>query len=316
MEITHILQHSNIGTLRYPSFGLGASYQPIDFSGIVEFEDGDKPNAGNYLQVAAQIYKTAQQGKAAGKAIIGNTREEQLDNVGKRGATSAVIYSVGAGAAAYTWGISSLLTLVPAEVYEKTLGQWFSDGFKCWGASETPTTAQQKFEIEANFIKGRAIQLVQSFDGKSFLDIEKAINDFWVFFYNVRSGERNWLDPKTSPVAKHCTRDGLILMVKALDNLVKEIEPKLIETIALTGHALVSRGTKEVTYRKSYKGPAHEPYKIKVPQYRIRINPAALNTAKKPLGNPSPNRSEAGFSTLAIWGMAALAAGTLIYKSI
>ena len=301
--------------MRGPGMGRSEIYIDNNFQTSSSGNKSSQQVAQDYAGFAADIIGAARSGAAQNQALIGTgTREQRLAAIGKTGATSSVIYAVGAGASAYTYGISALLTLVPAEVYEKTFGQWFKDGFDCWGSSWTPTTAKQTFEIEAEFIKARLIQVLQSFEGSTFADIEKRINDFMKFFYNVQSHSRSW----HKRGAKDCTARGLKLLVESLNNLKKELIPPLIQTIAATGHALVDDGTETVTYKKAYQGPGHPDLKINVERFKVRINPAALGKdeqAALSAFEEGPKNTNAGVSTFGIIALAAAAAGTYLYAS-
>jgi len=286
-------------------------------------QSGVAPTTGNtkgqdWATFGASIYSSATQGAAQNRAATQyGSREEKLNAIGKSGATSAIFHTVGSGAAAFTYGISAILTLIPAETWEKTFGQWFKDGFKCYGASWTPTTAQQTFNIEAEYIKQKLVETMYSWDGMTFTDIEASINAFWEFFYNVQSGSRRWLDDN----ARDCTRDGLKLLVESLNNLVKELETGISKALSGGGHLVQKAGTKKVTYAQNkdngYPG-GHPPYDINVPQFKIKVNPAVLQPEEQQavqIYEKEVKKTQAGFGTTGILALAALAAGAYIYNS-
>ena len=50
-------------------------------------------------------------------------------------------------------------------------------------------------------------------------NLEKHVNDFWVFFYGFKPQERHWLETS----AKDCTKDGLKLLISLLTDLRDQI---------------------------------------------------------------------------------------------
>ncbi len=278
--------------------------------GLSESNKSTSQIAGDYTGFALSLFQAGKQGGAYNEAsITQGTKQQRLDAIGQTGFTSSIIKASGAGAAAFTFGISALATLIPSQWYEKVLGQLFSGGFSCIGSSWTPKKALQVAEIENEFLRNEAMGVIQKFQTATVVEIEQAINGFVEYFYSIRSVERDW--EKTT--AKKCTKKGLVLMIKTLDEGFKEYMAMLTQAINTAGHTLAKTGkTKTVKYPAEAHTGRHA-LTQKVPQYEIIINPAVLGQiqaeeAAKGNNLPIEGPTTTKFKTSSVVGMAALAA--------
>ncbi|EAR15430.1 hypothetical protein RB2501_13919 [Robiginitalea biformata HTCC2501] len=235
-----------------------------------------------------------------------------------------------------------ITSIVPTEIWDKTFGAVFANGFnfKCWGATWNPTKAEEVFTQEADKIRNWFSQALNT----PLVGLEKAINDFWIKFYGVRSTERHWLGSS----AKDCTKDGLKLLIGSLDGLASELRTAQKSAIEGAGHVVQSTLAVKRTYPPEEHTGRHS-LTYEVPQYKVLINnagsqvtpstPVARNTNSStyvdPLGNvyidgqltiPANNSStnrnftndqpqKAGFGTGALLLVGAVALGAMYFKN-
>ncbi|WP_291866643.1 hypothetical protein [Maribacter sp.] len=282
---------------------------------------GSGSKGGDWANAATGVVSSGVQGAKNNQMLVSQgTREQRLSQIGRTGATSSTIKSIGIAAAPYTYGITAVLALVPSAWYEKVLGQWFSGGFKCIGSSWTEKRAKQTVAIEAEYLKSEAASVFYKMETGTIAEIETAINAWMEFFYSVRSTERHWL----SSSAKDCTKKGLFLLVKSLDESKKEIVSHFKQGIARYGHLLANSGTKTVKYPPEKHTGRHSLSK-EVEQFKIQLNPSAKSTDQinKAVAttydgtnkNITPVVQQAGMGKIGIVLMAALAGGAYMYKN-
>ena len=265
------------------------------------------------VQVAGNANQAAQNNRMA---VSTGSRDQRLAAVGQSGATSATIQTIGAAAAPYTYGISAILTLIPADLYEKTLGQWFKDGFKCWGTTWTPTKAKTVSQIQIEYMKATALDTLQVFSNGTIAEVEQAINNYMLFAYSIQIGERHWLD--SNDKKSKCTEEGLKVLIKVLDECIKEVVAAFKLAIGKAGHYLEVADSITHEYPPGGENSSKKSVVQKVPQYRIKINPAVYQQNSK--SNPGTSIfnggiQQAGFGTTGALIIAALIGGAYMYKN-
>ena len=171
-----------------------------------------------------------------------------------------------AGAVPVAGQAASLISsIIPKKIYNKTFGAVFANGFnfKCWGATWNPKKAETEFNKDAQIVKARLQQVLTT----PLSGIERAINDFWIWFYGIRSTQRNWLNTS----AKDCTRDGLKILIGSHDGLAAQTELTIEQALTGAGHEIGDKGTVRKTYPpESHTGRHALTYNV--PQYRVTIN--------------------------------------------
>ncbi len=223
--------------------------------------------------------------------------------------------------------LSVVTSIIPKEIYDKTFGALFANGFnfKCWGATWNPDKAQRRFEEWSPKILQRAQQVINS----PIQLFTKAVNDYWVWFYSIEAPGRDWL----ATSAKHCTKDGLGLLMGSLDGLRRTIAPEFTNTAKAHGYLLKSATSTKKTYGPDSAG--RHRLTINVEQFRIEKDPNAqtnitngfikVNSGSFVDGAGNLNldnkkdipktTDQAGFGLIAGVAIAAIAAGTYIYTN-
>lgn len=226
--------------------------------------------------------------------------------------------------------LSLVTSIIPKEIYEKTFGALFANGFnfKCWGATWNPAKAEKILIEVIPQIQAQAAAVLQL----PWTSFEKGVNDFLTYFYSVHSTSRNWLNTS----AKDCTKDGLAVLIGGLNNTKIKIKEAFEQHARLNGHNL----TVTTSVKKTYPPEAHtgrHALTTDVEQYKftynappsgsnIPVNQTAINnltpTYVDPNGNlvmlpniPTVAPQEAGFGFGAIVLLALAAAGTVYYTS-
>ena len=236
----------------------------------------------------------------------------------------------GANLGTISTALSVVTSIIPAEIYDKTFGALFANGFnfKCWGASWNPDKAKKTVELELPLIKQRAAQVLQV----PWSQFEKAINDFWVFFYSVRSTQRDWL----ATTAKDCTKDGLQILIGSIDAIKGPIKASFDQHVKANGHQL----TRVANVTKKYPAEKHtgrhaltqavEQYKFTFVTPIVPVNNPVFQPRTPSLSdsfidnngnlvvpnnqnkNNEPEKQLAGFGWVAGGLIAAIAIGTIV----
>jgi hypothetical protein len=186
------------------------------------------------------------------------------------------------GAASAIPFLGTISSIIPQETWDKTLGAIFSNGFnlKCWGSSWNPTKGEKVFLVESEKIKQKLNLVLLANNAAEF---QTQLNSFWKYFYGIRSTERNWL--KTS--AKDCTKDGLSVLIGALDGLAAQIRNTISENSKAKGLNASISTPLTVTYPPEPETGRHS-LTYKVPQYKVsggsKIIGGGLNKASFGLG--------------------------------
>ena len=182
---------------------------------------------------------------------------------GSRSGSSGILNTVASVVPFGTTATSLLSSLVPKDLFDKTFGAVFANGFnfKCWGASWNPTRAEQAFNEEAVRIQTKLDALLRTNIGQ----LESAINDFWVWFYGVRSTERDWLNTS----AKDCTKDGLKILIGSLDGMAAQIKGIIQQSLEGAGHKIQSTTAIKRTYPPEDTG--RHALTMDVPQYKVTL---------------------------------------------
>lgn len=192
-------------------------------------------------------------------ARTATTRSSAASTVG-----SIANVATGGGFGQVTGVLSLVTSIIPKEIFEKTFGALFANGFnfKCWGASWNPDRAEKTLVEEIPILLERATAVLRV----PFTQYEKAVNDFMVFFYSVRAPERHWL----SDNAKDCTKDGLRVLIGGLDNVKIKIKAAFEEHARLNGNAV----NLTTTVRKTYPPFSNGNHSLvqDVEQYKLTIN--------------------------------------------
>lgn len=278
--------------------------------GMGEGYAANSATAGNYASAGAGLVSSILSAtkKPEGQQVVSYNGFQfgSTQDLEKRGVTSTVLQTAGGAAAAFTFGISLILTLIPAEAYEKTVARLFKNGlnFKCWGSSWAPSKAKAVLETEIPVIKNEAQKVL-----KAPLDqFENAVNDFMIFFYAIHSTDRDWL--KTS--AKDCTREGLEILIGALDLAKTQMTTAFTEYAKKMGGNLQRNGTVKKVYPPEESG--RHSLTQDVEQYRFTPPKQTIVPTTNNLQPMTGGQSEAGFGGTGIILFTALVAGTYLYK--
>ncbi len=166
--------------------------------------------------------------------------------------------------------ISNLLGgILDSKVINKTIGQALKDGWNCWGATWTPTRAENELPQWMGVISNHF---------KSSLDVprenlEFSVNSFFKEFWGksqvTGTTLESWLGWRYDS-AKDCTLKGLIVLEKGIDaylqelvGVLKQIGPEIKATITITEKSIT-------LYRHKNGG---KPYKKTVPQIKVELHP-------------------------------------------
>lgn len=173
-----------------------------------------------------------------------------------------------------------LTNLVPKDLFDKTFGAVFANGFnfKCWGATWNPTKAEKVFNEEAAAIKAKLETVLRTPIDR----LESEINAFWVWFYGVRSTERDWL----ATSAKDCTKDGLKILIGSLDGLAAQGKSIISQSLEGAGHKIQSTTAIKKTYPPESHTGRHA-LTMDVPQYRVTIGSGSQTIATTSRGGRS-----------------------------
>lgn len=158
---------------------------------------------------------------------------------------------------------SLISAIVPKDLFDKTFGAIFANGFnlKCWGATWNPKRAETEFVKDAEKVKARLQQVLST----PVSGIERAINEFWVWFYGLRSTQRDWLNTS----ARDCTRDGLEILIGSHDGLAAQTKNTIGQVLTSAGHQITSSGTLRKTYPPEDTGRHALTYDV--PQYKVTL---------------------------------------------
>lgn len=173
---------------------------------------------------------------------------------------------------------SIVTNIIPKDLFDKTFGAVFANGFnlKCWGAKWNPQRAETEFAKDAELVKQR-LQQILTLPGNQ---LENAINEFWIWFYGLKSTQRNWLNTS----AKDCTKDGLKILIGAHDGLAAQSKNTISQVLTSSGHVI----TNAQPFRKTYppESTGRHAWTFDVPQYKVAVN--------QNIGNPTNNTVGSG----------------------
>lgn len=213
--------------------------------------------------------------------------------------------------------ISTVTSLVGSilnkEVINKTIGQALKDGFSCWGATWTPTRAENELPTWIS-------KIAELFKDSLNVDrngLEASINSFFRSFWG-----KTWIDAKTHKTlenwigwrydsAKDCTLKGLIVLEKGIDAYLKELESVLLKIAAEIDATITIQKSTITLYRTEAGGKkVNIPYQKSVPQIKVKVNP--ISDAKDALENVK----DLGNNKTVQWlGGIGLAAGLVVLAS-
>ncbi len=195
--------------------------------------------------------------------------------------SGGVLQKVGSTVPLASTATSLISAIVPKDLFDKTFGAVFANGFnfKCWGAKWNPKRAEVEFQKDADLVKQRLPQVLNSAPSQ----LEKAINDFWIWFYGLKSTQRNWLNTS----AKDCTKDGLKILIGAHDGLAAQSKLTIEQWLTGAGHKISNAQPHRKTYPPESTG--RHAWTFDVPQYKVMVN---TNTGSSNFsGNSTVNRS-------------------------
>lgn len=195
--------------------------------------------------------------------------------------------------------IGDVLSIIPKDIYDKTFGALFSNGFnvKCWGATWNPTKAERVFLEESEIVKARLSQVLST----PMSSYESAVNNFWVWFYSVQAPARDWLNTS----AKDCTKDGLKILIGALDGLAAQCRNSISLNATSKGYNIKQSGTVTKTYQPDSAGRHALTYQV--PQYSVTAS------ATGSLLRGGFNIQKAGFGIVGGILIVGLIVGTMYY---
>ncbi len=185
--------------------------------------------------------------------------------------------------------VTSLLGgILDGKVISKTIGQALKDGFKCWGATWTPTRAEEELPTWIS----KVAELYKSSLNVQRSGLENSINTFFRTFwgkvasdYDAKKTLENWIGWRYDS-AKDCTLKGLIVLEKGIDAYLLELE-NTTKQICNEVNCDVSITKKAITlYRTEAGGKAVKvPYSKSVPQIKVTVRPDVVQTVKETFGS-------------------------------
>ncbi|MFC4219030.1 hypothetical protein [Flagellimonas marina] len=238
-------------------------------------------------------------------------------------ATSTTVGKAAGAVPVVGQALSLITSIVPKDIYNKTFGALFANGFKfkCWGASRNPAMAEKMLAERVPEMKNRAQQILLG----SIENFERAVNDYMVYAHGVDIKGRWWLEQGG---ARDCTRDGLKVSVGGFNRVISEVIEAFKQHARTLGHDLQQIGTRTHTYAADPK--IDQPVvNYQIPNFRLVLNryPTQNNTptnsnndisdsyvdknGKVNFGG-STGPSKAGFGLLAGGALAALAISALV----
>jgi hypothetical protein len=206
--------------------------------------------------------------------------------------------------AGYASALSAIISFVPNEVYEKTVVQFFKDKrIDCWGSSWSPSKAKTALETDIPTLQEAAAAITAA-DPEFYGD---AVNQWIDFFYSVQAHGRTWLryNPDSSP--RDCTKDGLELLINALDDTKTRLMKEMKKVALQKGGKLVVSHTEFVEYPVQNGLNLKHP---KVERYKMVLNKTASLVASSEL---TKQVKKATPKSTTIILAAALAAGALLF---
>ncbi|RIV68714.1 hypothetical protein [Flagellimonas aequoris] len=200
--------------------------------------------------------------------------------------------------------ITSVTSLVgkilDGKVISKTIGQALKDGFNCWGATWTPSRAEEELPTWIS----KVAELFKSSLNVQRSGLENSINTFFRTFwgkvasdYDAKKTLENWIGWRYDS-AKDCTLKGLIVLEKGIDAYLTELE-STTKQICNEVNCDVTISKKTITlYRTEAGGKAVKvPYTKSVPQIKVTVRPDVVETVKETLGGTVGSSSGATTST-------------------
>ena len=229
-------------------------------------------------------------------------------------------------------GGNIIASLIPTEFIDKTIGSFIANGLKikCIGASYSPAAAAKDIPTSVAKIN----QLAQDAVNVSPEYLPQSINNFYVKYYGLNDGWRHWYS------AKDCTKDGIDTLLKATDALKDQYTQKFKQIIeAYGGQVTMTTQPFDLLSNGSTKYGVKKIQIEKVNVYWINGKPVSTQTTINPGGYPTnnggispdlsntyiddngqikeaqPKTQEAGFGTVAIIGLLAIAGGAYYFKN-
>ncbi|WP_424989036.1 hypothetical protein [Flagellimonas sp.] len=175
--------------------------------------------------------------------------------------------------------------LISSQTIAKTIGQALADGFSCWGATWTPTRAENELPYWCSLI---AQEFKQSLDVTR-NDLEDSLNNFFQNFwgdiasdYDSRKTLESWLGWRYDS-AKDCTLKGLIVLEKGVDSYLKTVIVDAIKEVCKEINAVPKFTEREITlYRHENNS---KPYKKVVPKVTLELKVDVVEDVKDLVGN-------------------------------
>ena len=175
--------------------------------------------------------------------------------------------------------------LVSSETINKTIGQALKDGFKCWGATWTPTRAENEGPYWIGLISA---EFKKSLDVPR-EELQASVNNFFKTFwgniasdYDPNKTLEGWLGWRYDS-ARDCTKEGLIRLERIADGHLEQIVSTLPEIAKAINGTITVRRVAHTLYR--YPQTKQKPFTKTIPQITVSLKNDVIEDVKDLGGN-------------------------------